>query len=263
MRRLLLPCLFAVAACSPRTEPVLTLADDDELETDVDELAADAETPNPSLCTFAGLALCDGFEQPQVQSPPWYFVNYAASVTLDTERFFRGTRALHVRTDAEPDPERQGVRMGEITQTAVVPQDTFYARVFAYVQTPLPGRTFRMLGLLQADAPNEGPMLWIDDGNLTLSANAAYVRSATSLPLDRWTCLEWRVLSGVTGEMQFWVDGAEVTDLAYSGDTSMAPQPVGRFSIGAALFGDTATRPPLDIWYDELGLDDARIGCSR
>ncbi len=265
MRKHLLALLLALAACSARTEPVLTLADDDELAGDVDELTdelpADADTPNPSLCTIAGLALCDGFEQPQVQSPPWFFVNIAAAVTIDTERFYRGTRSLHVRTDAEPDPTRP-TRQGEVTQTDAVPLDTLYGRVFMYAASPLPMWSFRIWGLLQVDAPNLGPMLFVDNGKIQVYPPLAELSSQTDLPLDRWFCLEFKVVNAVAGEMQVWLDEVELTDLHYNGDTTMNPG-VGRFSIGTALFGDTAQRPPFDVWFDELGLDDQRIGCSR
>ena len=266
MRHLLAVCAFASAACAARIEPVLTLTDEDQVTGDddaaTDELAADADTPNPSLCTIAGLALCDGFEQPQVQSPPWFFVNIAASVTIDTQRFYRGTRSLHVRTEVEPDPV-QPTRQGELTQTDAVPLDTLYGRVFMYVASPLPTWSFRILGLLQPNSPNLGPMLFVDGGKLEVyPQSSTSLTSQTDLPLDRWFCLELKVVNAVAGEVQIWLDGVEVTDLHYNGDTTMNP-PVGRFSIGTALFGDSAVRPAFDVWFDELGLDDQRIGCSR
>ena len=265
MRVALTLALLAAAACGPRTEPVLTFSGDDGPGADVDqvtdELPADADTPNPSLCTFAGIALCDGFEQPQVQSPPWYFVNIAASVTLDTERFYRGGRSLHVRTDVEPDPV-QPTRQGEITQIDAVPQDTLFGRVFMYAANPPPAWTYRIWGVLQPDAPNLGPSLLVEDGKLAFASPDVITHSAQVLPLDRWVCLEWKVVSGVAGEMQLWLDGNEVSDLHYFGDTTRSPA-VGRFSIGVALFGDALTRPAFDIWFDELGLDDERIGCTR
>jgi hypothetical protein len=249
--------LYAVAlvACDPQIENVLTLRSD----AGIGEADATID-PNPSLCATAGLAFCDGFEGTELESPPWYFVRKVARLTIDDLHAYRGARAFHVSTEANADVA--GVRQGEITETAAAPQPAFFARMFVYLPSPAPARPVRIAGLLQVDAPNEGPSLFLEGGQLVVTTAGSYTTSATALPLDRWTCLEWQVISGTNGEIHLWLDDVEVGDVAFSGDTTRSP-PVGRFSLGAAFFGSPDPQPAFDFWFDEIALDPTRIGCER
>lgn len=256
MRHAWFSVLAIAMACSPRDEDVLTLNE----MTDTDRPPADADDSNPSLCTFADVALCDGFETVSVQSPPWFFVNQAASVTLDDAHVYRGKQALHIRAEREPDAT--GVRQGELTETLVGGMAAKYARFFAYVPSPTPPRSFRMAGALQADAPNQGPQLYLTDGTLTLEWPGGALAASSPLPLDRWVCIEWMVDS-ISPGMRVWLDGEEVDGLTTFDGSFVTDPPLARFSLGIAYFAYTETFPEVNVWYDEVALDSARIGCSR
>ena len=257
MKHALLFVMVSAVACSPRDEDVLTL----NPATGNEPLPADADDANPSLCTTANVALCDGFETTPVQSPPWYFVNLAASVTLDDEHVYRGNQALHVRSDAQNGPT--GVRQGELTETDVSGAAVRYARWFMYVPSPMPQSYLRIAGMLQADSPAEGPQLFLSEGYLSLEGPGVPTGlvAETPLPLDRWICLEWKLDQDAT-YMTLSLDGDQIGSLT-TDDVVLTDPPPGRFSFGIAYFSVPQVLPVVDIWFDELALDFDEIGCQR
>jgi hypothetical protein len=215
-----------------------------------------------SLCSVAHAALCDGFESPNIQLPPWNPIVLGAEVTIDGNRAFRGLQSLRVHTDAMGDASNGYVRQGEVTETVAVPQPDLYARVFVYVPSPMPIGRFRLLGALQANGPNDGPQLACSDGKLAYDTTAGVAPSTTALPLDRWFCLEWQVSVASSGELHVWLDDVEVSGLHTVGNTPPSPG-IARFSMGAFYYGSMPPQPAYDFWFDEVVLDSARIGCAR
>ena len=65
--------------------------------------------------------------------------------------------------------------------------------------------------------------------------------------------------------MHFWLDETEVLGAAVlSSRNWYAPQPFDSIEIGLQLFHtEDAGFTAYDVWYDEVALDDMRIGCSR
>lgn len=98
------------------------------------------------------------------------------------------------------------------------------------------------------------------------TCNDCSVISATSHPADTWICLEW-MFDGTNSVQRYWLDGQELTDThtTLNGSPSnptQNPWPAPRFEtldlgwetyildVGAA-----------DLWYDDVAIDDERIGC--
>ena len=84
------------------------------------------------------------------------------------------------------------------------------------------------------------------------------------MPLDQWVCFEWH-FDGKNSEYHFYLNGNELTDMAIVSDASppwTAP-PFAYVELGLHLYHDLTTIPTLDVWYDEVALDTARIGCAN
>jgi hypothetical protein len=89
-------------------------------------------------------------------------------------------------------------------------------------------------------------------------------RSATTMPLDRWTCFEWN-FDGTKSEYHFFLDGNELTDMAITQTHTpgwTAPQ-FAYIEMGLHLYHDLTDVPTLDAWYDEFALDGKRVGCDN
>src|SRR5688572_28150102 len=140
MRALLL--MLALAGCDPETRDLLT-----EIDTRVTVDAGGADLQS-SLCSIAGVMLCDGFEGDLINYPPWIVVEHAAQVSIDRARAYRGLHALRVHTNEMPDTV-VARRHGEITERIAVPGSLVAMRFFLYVPSPAPTAGWRLSGMLQ------------------------------------------------------------------------------------------------------------------
>jgi hypothetical protein len=90
--------------------------------------------------------------------------------------------------------------------------------------------------------------------------------SATNIPKGVWSCMEWAFL-GDTNEMRFWLDGVELTDIAIpstgvKGMVWTAPT-FNSLYFGWITYAQDMASDHYDIWYDDIALDTARIGCDK
>jgi hypothetical protein len=97
------------------------------------------------------------------------------------------------------------------------------------------------------------------------------VSSVRSLPVKRWTCVEWH-LEVASNEMQFWLDGRKVVHVtgraravnACRGDDLhgewRAPPKFDSFYIGFERYADSANDQ--NLWIDDVALSKQRIGCA-
>jgi hypothetical protein len=74
-----------------------------------------------------------------------------------------------------------------------------------------------------------------------------------------WHCAEWHV--DVSAESyRFFVDGSEVTSLAFTGEAKAQMSSYGSLALGAIFY--VPPTGPFTAWIDDLAIDDARIGCQ-
>ena len=97
------------------------------------------------------------------------------------------------------------------------------------------------------------------------------VNSAHTLPLRRWTCVEWH-LDVASNEMQFWLDGRKVVHVAGRAKAVnacrgndlqgewRAPPKFDSFYIGFERYADSANDQ--NLWIDDVTLAKTRVGCS-
>ena len=246
--------ILTLLGCAPQPQDVLVALGG------TDAAPADADVDVASRCATSASLFCDGFEAATLDSPPWYFVNRAAAVAVESTRAYRGAQAVHVRLDSVGD--FQAVRQGEVTEADVTLAASVYVRAFLYVQSPLTDRRVRIFGLLQDNAPSAGVEVLLESGNVVLTSNGQELESTTSFPLDRWVCFETQIATTEPGSARLWLDDNEVTTVSFSGTTQQSP-PLARVTLGAAIFVEPDTLLETNLWVDEVVVDSARVGCSR
>ncbi len=75
-----------------------------------------------------------------------------------------------------------------------------------------------------------------------------------------WHCAEWYV-DEASQSFRFFFDGTEVTDLAFSrADSNAHIEAFDAIALGWRNYQEATT--PYDSYFDDLALDDARIGCE-
>jgi hypothetical protein len=96
-------------------------------------------------------------------------------------------------------------------------------------------------------------------------------KSALSLPVRRWTCVEWH-FDVASNEMEFWMDRRKVVHVvtraaaanACRGDDLRgewrAPPKFDSFYIGFERYADSANDQ--NLWVDDVALSKQRLGCA-
>lgn len=231
-------------------------------------------TGEPSCATTGkNLLLCEDFETVDVGGVPdpsvWSVDKGAtATVGVDDQQFRHGKHALHLHTL----PDANKALLHE-TKTFPLPdgKNSLYGRanfmIGAGLKVPTDHTNF-----FEASGQVNG-----QSGNYRYGAAGAKFfanynpgdpgeSSKTAVPVGVWACLEWAFL-GDTNEMHFWIDGKELTDIAVpptgvNGTVWKAPN-FDSFYFGWITYATDTSSDHYDIWYDDIAMDTARIGCAE
>jgi hypothetical protein len=211
----------------------------------------------PPGCAQAGGLLCEDFESGAIDTTTWTVGQSLGAVTVDNVHVHRGSFALHSHLDPiGPGPINASAQISE-DRTFPALQDGFYARWFMYVPAPAswPNVTFA-----QQHRMTTGMLLTLQAEHFQFYEYATMpdhiITSATLVPTDRWLCVEWATVAGAS---HTWLDGVELKDTAF---TATATAPIYRLTMGTHI--NTGNNvPAVDIWYDDILVDSAPIGCTR
>lgn len=225
----------------------------------VGDLAASDMAGTPSRCGGLAVLLCDGFESPTFDAQ-WTVTQKSGAMTVDGVQAWRGSSAAHAHSTALTPPPQPSVSINEGRTFPI--NGTIYVRAWIYARSPIPGNTSVAVMVL-ADAGPGGVELDLDGGHPALYDNSRPQSGATSaslFPTDRWTCVQLTMSQGVTrGDVHLFVDGSEVTD---AGLTGASITPVAAFYAGLEYFLAPAL-PDVDVWIDELIVDDKPTTCDE
>jgi hypothetical protein len=235
---------------------------DSEQPRDASSDAAAPDAASTTGCAGATFALCEDFERGTLDATTWRATQKLGTATLDDTRGARGSRwSLHVHVNPGSD-----TTVG-ITESRTFPalQKGLFARAFIYIPAAMATSLFtgdRHSRLIYAhgSAPYGEYALGIWNGGLIQNHYSATDDSQDTKmlpPFDRWFCLEYQ-LDSVNGNVRAYLDGAEITALRHDGWPAAN---IDTLLFGVDRFGQFAV--PEDIWFDELAVDIARIGCTR
>lgn len=208
---------------------------------------------------------------------PWTVEVNGGDVKISDQRAFSGDKSVHVSNT-------QGAYKRAFFSVAGAP-------VFPAAGQQMYGRMMMWLDATPAGSVHwtfiqgEGPS---DDGSYDIfyryggqhegklmanfetqgKATDCWDHSDTVMPTQTWTCLEWR-FNVATDEMQFWLDGDEVTDIHTTGmgqgciaddlqGAWPAPQSFEVLRLGFEKYQESAA---LDAWIDDVAVSTERVGC--
>jgi hypothetical protein len=221
-----------------------------------------------------------------VPGAPWKEESYrsGAILAVDTVHAFSGRKALHILTPRGADYRRGYVAI-HLHDPLPQLQAAMYGRVMVWLDE-MPAGQPQHWTLLQGegrsadDRYNSIYRLGAEQqGGTRLMANFETTppvttdcrqRSQRTLPVRRWACVEFH-MDVASNEMQFWLDGREVTHVrgraaganACKGDDLdgrwLAPPRFDSFYLGFERYGDTPTDQHL--WIDDVVLARQRVGC--
>ncbi len=233
-------------------------------------------------CPAAAALLCDDFESEQAGAGPDSAV-WSTSLgyvpNIDTTRAARGSKSLHFHVE--------GGAPGHIEETKTFPaaSDVLYGRMFVWFGA-LPSGPDMAKWALVAGAPAEGAEVRVggqylaSDGNHDLwGVGSNFGSTGDWFRPDRdpqgapqtgaWICLEW-LFNGSSDEMQVWLDAVEQPSLHTTATDYLEGDEMGqifniskltKLDIGWWAYESDTVPSPIDVWIDEVVIDDERIGC--
>lgn len=236
---------------------------------------------SPSAASLCALALfCDDFEDDPEGSPPaapWESQPNGATVLISRDRAFSGDQSVYVETTAgaykqgyfslqgEPVFPAAGAEMyGRMMMwLEATPQGSVH---WTFIQGEGPSADGSYTALYRYGGQHEGRLM-ANYETQGLSTDC-WDHSATVMPTQTWTCLEWR-FNVATNEMQFWMDGADVEDIHTTGrgegcvgqDLSgawLAPTAFERIRLGWERYQESDERR---VYIDDVVIDSQRVGC--
>ena len=231
----------------------------DPLETSTDATTTPAiDAPDPAC---GNQLICDGFEDAAFAAN-WNLAQINGTVSLDSTHVHRGTRALRAHTNAGALTDTRKAELSDSTSlpTTATPR-ILYARSWGYFPSPHHAAYNQFITF----ANGSGDGFAMGDQNLKMVSNhfnsAEFSESAMkTLPLDRWVCFQFEIPTDQTGTMRGSVDGLEVADLALP--ISPAEATMTQVFVGLDWPNLAQTIPPIDVWFDDIIVDDAPISCA-
>jgi hypothetical protein len=77
----------------------------------------------------------------------------------------------------------------------------------------------------------------------------------------KWHCAEWHI-DATTQSFHFYFEGTEVTSIGFDNHPGDAAHIEQFSSIAVGWINYQSPDPPYEAWFDDLALDDTRIGCD-
>jgi hypothetical protein len=276
------PAGDAPAADAPGAPPDLGSADAAAPRDDLTPADATAEgATGPRAC--AALALCDDFESAAVGGPPdpttWKVgapdVTGTGALAIDDGQHHSGARSVKVTGQGGYSNHIFFTNASVIGALGAVVWGRFYVRLsdalgdghatlLAMTDANDGGKHVRMGGQSKI-------LMWnreSDDATLP-ALSPAGIAASEALPVDRWLCVEFNVdATSTPAGMRTWVDGAEIAGLHLDAtptpdlDEQWLRKPSWRpaltdFALGWEAYAGQA----LTLWFDDVALDAARVGC--
>jgi hypothetical protein len=209
----------------------------------------------------------DGFEGTSLDTAKWTpRLNGQGMLTIDTSRKHSGNSSLRVQCNNAYST----LIAKEGAPIFPAPNNTYFGRVWFYVPAPLPTDHVIWLesGVVANDQHEVRIGMHLGYGQINLWQNGEVDIREPTAPMrpDAWICLEFRMGPDV---LEIWMDGARVDGLsttnwvaANQANGNQTPRsnwsPMhAAFRLGWELNGNTR-----EIWYDDVALGHARIGCN-
>jgi hypothetical protein len=273
--RWIAPIVIALAGCAPRS---------------------DVATPVAAATSCESAYFCDGFETDVVgrlPGAPWREETYGtgAIIRVTEDRAFSGKQSLHVL--APKDAKRRGYVAIHDAPVFPAARSSMYGRAMIWLDAaPIAtnGGDSVHWTLLQGEGRSADDRYNAIyrlggqfDSGLRLKSNYETTppvrsdcrqHSARTLPVGRWTCVEWH-FDGAANEMQYWLDGEELTDIhviarGAAADSNCAHQedlqgqwlaPPAFQSLYMGFERYDVSSNDQNLWIDDVVISSARVSC--
>jgi polysaccharide lyase-like protein len=235
--------------------------------------------------TCGALALCDDFEGPSAGGAPdpakWTVgapdLTGTGTLAIDDGQHHSGTRSVKVTGQGGYSNHIFLANAGVIGTLGPVIWGRFYLRLsdalgdghvtfLSMADSAAGGKHLRMGGQSKI-------LMWnreSDDATLP-ALSPAGIAASEPLPVGRWLCIEFMLdehSGAMPASLQTWVDGAEVAGLHLDAtptpdvDEQWLREPSWRPALTSFALGwESYSGQAMTLWFDDVALDAARVGC--
>jgi hypothetical protein len=209
----------------------------------------------------------DGFEGASVDMTKWTpRINGSGTFTIDLARKHSGNSSLRVSANNGYST----LLAKEGAPIFPAPNNQYFGRVWFYVPTPLPGDHVIWLegGVSMNDQHEVRIGMHLGYGQINLWQNGEVDIREPTAPMrpDAWICLEFRMGNDV---LEIWMDGTRVDGLSTTNwvaanqqNGNQTPKTAWSPMYAAFRLGWELNAGTREIWYDDVALGHARIGCN-
>ncbi len=251
--------------------------------------ASDAKPEGPTdaaseisaaTCATAGTELCEDFESGALDAKIWgQHASGGATLSVDGAHTHGGAFALHVKLMAGKQATAQ------ITDAVTFPakNNTFYTRAWIYIDPDLPADDMGGFHMAYLLATGNNDLGFVEAG-LGAAGDKQYLgyseyygagpdvhahgptftefgpRSNLRITTKTWICLE--LMQGgdaTTTHRRVWINDAELPE-QMNDFSDRKPPAFSLMSIGVLQYHVTPILT--DVWFDDVRVSSARIGCG-
>jgi hypothetical protein len=224
--------------------------------------AASMVAPPGAGCAGATFALCEDFEGAALDAKVWKLTQSKGTAVLDSSRAARGSKySVHVHVDPGSDT------MVGLSESKTFPalKAALFARAFIFIpganaSSLFSGDRHSRLIYAQGATPYGEYALGIWNGGLIQNHYSKTDDSQDTKqlpPFDEWFCLEYE-LDSAAGNVKAYLNDVEIPALRHNG---WPASNIDTLMFGVDRYGSFPVAE--DIWFDDLVVDSARIGCTR
>jgi hypothetical protein len=209
--------------------------------------------------------LCDDFEGATIDTGNWAS---DGNEQLDTAHVHRGAQALHAQNMAVAlNTGQSGAQIVE-RKTFPPASNMLYIRIWAFVPTaPATGNDTRLFAVQQDGGQYYGMGVFLRPTDVMLDDWYAGLTAMSSAPptWGQWACYRAQiVLDQFSGSFALTGTNTPSVTIPPPAPTQIAPgtMPLGQLAIGPYVYHPANPQPAVEMWIDDVIIDNQPVDCS-
>ena len=222
--------------------------------------AGDIATSDASPACSPTFDLCDGFEGTSIDTTTWLI---DPMTTLDSTRAHRGKSSVHVHTPAFPASTNSYISIGE-TKTLAGPT-TFWVRGWFWLAAlPAAGNGMELITAERSGSGGDFVFVFSASTHIYTQFGDASWQGPAPVPVGSWFCLVFKVVRSTTttGALELSGDVPMLSLPNVITDSATTPIDIITLGMGFATGNTPSPQPALDLWIDDVIVDDAPLTCA-
>ncbi len=219
---------------------------------DWDELRGGPSSSAVGCAGYPDALFCSDFESGDLKD---WRVKDGADIPTIIENAASGSYAAKLETPGN------GSR-GFVDAPVGLVGDAFYGRAYYYLPSSMEIMHFGAFNVFENPAAEVFSVLFLGNGhpNGWISQDRQVVEGTVALPRDEWFCLRVEAEFGASGSLRVWIED----QLSVDARGSMSASGVEFVSMPARYThdGSTNTQGPVEVWFDDVVIDDEPVGCQ-